>query len=167
VGDIVSVGVEKELHRDLLQEVARTLEPEERQFELALAQRRLEARARGLPDPDAPMASPEGSAPPEAVAALDRAPAAKSREDVEVRKATVEDLDLTKTVTLRVGESILGEIVERYPNGNYKIRGTRRLSYRGKPKLVSMVAIVRGTDIGEDDTVASGKLYEYRLETQR
>jgi flagellar basal body L-ring protein FlgH len=59
------------------------------------------------------------------------------------------------------------EIVERYPNGNYKIRGTRRIPYRTGYRMLSMVGIVKGSDISDDDSVVSGKLYEYRLEVIR
>jgi flagellar basal body L-ring protein FlgH len=62
----------------------------------------------------------------------------------------------------------MAEIIERYPNGNYKIRGTKRVLYKnGTPRLVNLVGVVRGSDIAEDDTVPSGKLYEYRLEAVR
>ena len=61
----------------------------------------------------------------------------------------------------------MSEIVERYPNGNYKIRGTKRIPYRNGARMVNLIGIVRGTDITEEDTIASGKLYEYRLEVIR
>jgi flagellar basal body L-ring protein FlgH len=62
----------------------------------------------------------------------------------------------------------MAEIVERYPNGNYKIRGTKRVLYKnGSPRLATVVAVAKGTDIGEDDVINSGKLYEYRLEAFR
>ena len=61
----------------------------------------------------------------------------------------------------------IAEIVERYPNGNYKVRGSKKVKYRGGSRLITMVGVVKGTDIAEDDTVNSGKLYEYRPEVLR
>jgi len=33
--------------------------------------------------------------------------------------------------------------------------------------MLSLVGIARGSDIGDDDVIKSGKLYEYRLEAFR
>ena len=88
-----------------------------------------------------------------------------SGKEVDFRKATIAEIDMTKKLEIKAGETVMSEIIERYPNGNYKIRGIKRVPYRnGPPKLVSIVGIVKGTDITEEDTTTSGKLYEYRVD---
>jgi flagellar basal body L-ring protein FlgH len=84
-----------------------------------------------------------------------------------VRKATLSDIDLAPVLQMKAGDTVMTEIIERYPNGNYKVRGTKRVPYRGGYRMLTMVAIAKSADIGEDDTIGSGKLYEYRLETLR
>ena len=76
-------------------------------------------------------------------------------------------MDLTKAIEMKSGDVIMAEIVERYPNGNYKLRGSKKVRYRNGFRYVNILGIVKGTDISEADTIASGKLYEYRLEAVR
>jgi hypothetical protein len=147
--------------------VRRTLSPQEREIELAKAQDRLRRKAMGLPveEGENQAAGGAGRAPAQAA---DTAALAKKGEEIQVPEATPADIDIAKAVEVKPGDSLMAEIVERYPNGNYKIRGAKRLMYRnGAPRLVNFMAIAKNTDIGEDDIVASGKLYEYRLETLR
>ena len=87
---------------------------------------------------------------------------------MKVPDATAADIDVSKSLDLKGGDPIMAEVLERYPNGNYKIRGSKRISYKGgPPRYVTLTAIARGADIGEDDVITSGKLYEYRLESVR
>lgn len=175
VGDIVSVVVEADLYRDAVLEVTRSLNSNEREAELKLAQERIRAKTLGLPDPDAPVKQDQlGSSSAAASRAPAGAPAAdtsaasadKSAEE-RVRSATMADIDVSRSLQFKAGEQIMTEIVERYPNGNYKIRGSKRIAYRNGSRMLAMVGVVKGTDIGEDDGVTSGKLYEYRLEVVR
>ena len=82
-------------------------------------------------------------------------------------RATAANIDVSKSLGIRAGDTIMAEIVERYPNGNYKLRGTKRIPYRNGYRVLSMVGIAKGSEIAEDDTIPSGKLYEYRLEAAR
>ena len=61
----------------------------------------------------------------------------------------------------------MGEIVERYSNGNYKVRATRRVPYRGTVRNMAMVGIVKNTEISDTDEIGSGKLYEYQIKVYR
>jgi flagellar L-ring protein precursor FlgH len=168
VGDIVSIKLEEEMTKDLVREVRRTLTPQERELEIAKAQDRLMRKAYGLPAEDADPREAQARAPAAAPAAGPDGKAPASKEEIKVPEATSSDIDITKAVEVKNGDALMAEIVERYPNGNYKIRGAKRVVYKnGAPRLVNFVAIAKNTDIGEDDTVASGKLYEYRLETLR
>ena len=104
-------------------------------------------------------------------ASADRKPAAEGedteKKDVEVPQASWADVDLKKAVEFKAGDTFMGEVVERYPNGNYKIRGVKRVRYRSGYRTVHMTAIAKNSDIADDDTIPAGKLYEYRLEALR
>ncbi len=167
-GDIVTIQVEKDIVQDTVSEISRTLTPEEKEVELGLAQDRLRAKALGHPDPTAKA----GEKPPEKKEV--RAPAAAGtekkpveEEEISIPKATLADIDVSKSVELNAGEQILAEIVERFPNGNYKIKGTKKIRYHNNPRVLTVLAVVKGTDISEEDTLNSGRLYEYRLEVLR
>ena len=156
-GDIVTVKLENDMVRDFGMEIRRTLSMSEKTKELSLAQNRIRTE---LFNKDAEKEKAG------AVSAAERKPAAK--DDIEVPTASFSDIDVTKSLELKENDTVLSEIVERYPNGNYKIRGTKKVAYKnGSPRLMTMIAVVRSADIGEDDVVSSGKLYEYRLEALR
>jgi flagellar basal body L-ring protein FlgH len=86
-----------------------------------------------------------------------------------VPKASIADVDIYPSLQMKAGDTMMGEIVDRYPNGNYKIRTVKRIIYKnGPPRIVSVVGIVKESDITEEgDVVKSGKLYEYRVEVSR
>ena len=161
VGDIVSVVIDSDLIRDVGIEVRKTLNGREKDFELALAQQRILEKT----------TAPGADAVNTAAAAPARTPASGGKADDKgpaVPQATMADVDVTKSLSIKANDVFMAEILERYPNGNYKIRATKRIPYKnGSPRMISMLAVVKGTDIGEDDTVASGKLYEYRIEATR
>jgi flagellar basal body L-ring protein FlgH len=160
VGDIVTVNVEEGLIKDIGTEVKRTLDENEKQAEMALAQQRALARHGGDKNKDSlstSQAAPTTAGGPGPSSVNGGAP-----------QVTPEDIDVSKSIELKAGDFVMAEITERYPNGNYKISGTKRVIYKnGSPRLVNLVGVVRGSDIGDNDTVASGKLYEYRLEAVR
>lgn len=168
VGDIVTVNIEADFLKDSNSEIARTLSPNERELELESAQERLAMKAMGI--------GPDGKEAKDSVTSSAAAPArgpagagekSKSAAKVDIPKATNADIDVSKNMDLKAGDTMMAEIAERYPNGNYKIRGTKRVRYRNGFRILNMVGVVRGSDIGEDDVVPSGKLYEYRLEALR
>jgi flagellar basal body L-ring protein FlgH len=167
VGDIISLVSEEGLVRDVASESRRSLSPRERDFELAAAQERLRLKATGGAGDGKDSVASSAAAP-------SRAPAADGKTDpnakpeVEVPVAGYADVDMTKTLEFKAGDVMMGEIIERYPNGNYKIRATKKIPYKGgAPRTVTLVGVVKGSDIGDDDSVASGKLYEYRVDTNR
>ena len=172
VGDILTINVEADLVRDIGLESRRTLTPREREYEMMAAQERLRAKALGLPSPDGDgkdQVASSAAAPartPAAAPAPGATPGAPP--EVEVPTATVTDVDVGKSLAIKTGDTMMAEIVERYPNGNYKIRATKRIPYKGgPPRIVTLVGVVKGSDIAEDDTVGSGKLYEYRVAAAR
>lgn len=167
VGDIVSVVIDAGMVKDLGSEVKRTLTESERYTELDLAQQR--AATKNTPTPAGAAPAAGGS---DAVATSQAAPAAAPASapsgGILGPVVTDSDIDVSKSLDVKAGDTVMCEIAERYPNGNYKIRGTKRLPYKnGVARLVNLTAVVKGADIADDDSVASGKLYEYRLEAIR
>ena len=160
VGDIVSIVVDDGMVADIATEIKRSLTPEEREMEIEVAQAELKQKAMGQGSKDATAG---------------RAPAAEEKDkekqtdkkDVEVPEATFADVDLKKNIELKTGENIMAEVLERYPNGNYKIRGVKRVRYKNGYRMMNVLAIAKNSDITEDDQIQAGKLYEYRLEAIR
>jgi flagellar L-ring protein precursor FlgH len=158
VGDIITVKMENPFIQDVGSEIKRTLSSAERDSELQAAQNRMNASAAGAAG-GAPGAQPQGGPAPASVG---------TPNGVTAASATDKDIDVTKSIDTKDGDPIMAEIVARYPNGNYKIQGTKKIMYKnGTPRLVTLLGVARGADIGEDDTIPSGKLYEYRIEAFR
>ena len=152
-GDIISITVENEMLRDITLEVKRSLTTSERRKELDILEAKQEAQALRVADA------------PKATEAKDQvATSAAAPESTELSFSAV---DISGVVGMKAGDSVLAEIVERYSNGNYKIRGSKRVPYRNTTKLMSFVGIVRGSDLSTDEKIPSGKIYEYQLQVVR
>ena len=167
VGDIISITVENDLLRDIATESKRTLSPREREYELLAAQERLRLKAAGITGDEKKDAVASSSAAPyRAPAGV--APAGTEKPAADIPEATYADVDVGKSLEIKQSDVMMGEIIERYPNGNYKVRATKRVPYKGgTPRFVSLIGVVKGSDISEEDVVSSGKLYEYRVEANR
>ncbi len=166
LGDIVTIKVQADLLKDTFTEVTRTLSPKEREAELELAQERLRNKTLGIAD----AVGTSAAAPERAPAATEGGTAqAKPKEidEDQIPKATYSDIDVGKSLDLKEGDTIMAEVVERFPNGNYKIHGVKRMRYRNGFRFMKVTAVVKSSDIAEDDTIDSGRLYEYRLEVIR
>jgi flagellar basal body L-ring protein FlgH len=154
-GDIISIKIEGEMLRDIASEVKRTLTRNERERELDL----LEARTQRQPAASASATpAPAGNAP-----AQDQV--ATSAAAPETSETGFSAVDVTGSLGLKAGDTLLAEIAERFPNGNYKVRGMKRVPYRNSTKLISFTGVVRGNDLAGEEPVPSGKIYEYRLQT--
>ncbi|MCM2322877.1 MAG: flagellar basal body L-ring protein FlgH [Oligoflexia bacterium] len=173
VGDIVTITLDEEIIRDFGLEVKRNLTEIERMRELNAARERMRAKLTVAPSAGGADRAPASSAP---TAANGQAASAAKPADgekapipgMEIPEPTNADIDVAKALELKAGDTMLAEIVARYPNGNYKIRGTKKVVYRnGNPRVVSVLGVARGNDISEEDLISSGKLYEYRLEAYR
>lgn len=169
VGDILTIQIENDLIRDVKTEVTRSLSPRERELELEEAEVRAEfaSRAPAGQSGQGRDAVATSAAAPQRGGQAQSANAAQPVQPAVGKKVGPEDIDIGANMQIKAGETMMAEILERYPNGNYKIRGTKKVPYRNGYRLVSLVGVVRGADITEEDTVASGKLYEYRLEAFR
>jgi flagellar basal body L-ring protein FlgH len=150
MGDIVQVAIEAPLLKDIGSEVKRSLNEDERDLELELAK-------------EAKKSAETKRAP----AATGAAATATPTEEEQPRQTTFEELDLTAAINMKEGEILMAEIVDRFPNGNYKIMANKRVPYRGSHKWMTMTGVVRSADLDESEKIASGKLYEYRLKVLR
>lgn len=155
-GDIITIKVDDNLIKNAAAELKRALTKPEVEAELDAARKKKSdelAKTGGRS-----TASAGGGA---------AASGDKSKEDPNKKPPEVEvtfaDIDPQPSMTMAAGDLMMGEIVERYPNGNYKIRGSKRVQYRGTMRVLNMVGIARIQDVSEEDTVEAGKLYEYRL----
>lgn len=167
-GDIVTVNLEAELVKDIGSEVRRTLTPKEKEWEIELAQKRLHDKVMGLAPPEKDAVSTTAAAPArvEPPKSADGKTGSTQAPDKDVPTATYSDIEVLKSLEFKVGDTMMAEIVERYPNGHYRILGRKRISYKGgNPRDIAIVGIVKSTDISEEDVINSGKLYEYQIKS--
>ncbi|OFZ52878.1 MAG: hypothetical protein A2428_01510 [Bdellovibrionales bacterium RIFOXYC1_FULL_54_43] len=175
MGDIVTITIEADLIRDIGLEVRRTLTPREKENELMIAQEKIRAKILGKDSEkkDGNDSLATSSSAPSREPAADKkkgntGPNTSFEDEPAIPTATLVDVDIAKALELKPNDTMMAEIIERYPNGNYKVRGTKKVLYKnGYPRLVTLVGVARGQDISEEDLVTSGKLYEYRLEAIR
>lgn len=157
LGDIVTLQIQDGLMSDLALEIKKTLSEDELRGELENEQKKINEKF---------MADGAKAKKP--------APAAGAKKDgseeeakSDVPRAKISDIDLKDRLGVKSGDLIMAEVVERYPNGNYKIRGTKRVPFAGGMRLLTVIGIAKANDISDTDSVESGKLYEYRLKAYR
>ncbi len=167
LGDIVSIKIQDNLIRQVADEMKRSLTPAEQKIEMALL---LKGEA-----PGAIAAAKDGAA---AASVAARGVASVTQEDLQDSAAEDElskiqkavkwsQVDLSKEISLKPDEEVRAEVIDRYPNGNFKLRATRSIFFRGRQKLVSIVGIAPATDFDDQDQIPSGKLYEYQVRLNR
>lgn len=59
------------------------------------------------------------------------------------------------------------EVLERYPNGNVRLRGIKRVPFKHQVRNIEVVAIVKGVDISEQDVVKSSRFFDQHVEIYR
>ncbi len=156
-GDIISVKLEEPIIKQVAEEVKKGLTPAEQEVEMALY-RKNNAAAKDDKDISAYRNIAEEDL---------RNSEAENIRDKMVKAVRWSQVDLSGALGLAPNEEMRAEIIERFSNGNYKIRAVKRILYRGSTKLVSMVAIAPVADLDEKDLIASGKLYEYKVKVAR
>lgn len=62
---------------------------------------------------------------------------------------------------------LTAEVLERYPNGNLRIRGIKRVPFKRQVRNIEVSAIVRGADVDEQDVINSSKFFEHKVELYR
>jgi flagellar basal body L-ring protein FlgH len=152
-GDIISVKLEDQMIKQFAEEIKKSLTPTEQEVEMALYVKN-DAAAKD----DADLKAYRNVASDDLYSS--GANEVKNRMEKAVRWSQV---DLTKVIGFTPNEELRAEIIDRYQNGNYKIRAVKRVLYRGSSKLVSMVGVAPAVDFDEKDLIASGKLYEYKI----
>ena len=157
MGDIISVKMEDALVKQFADEIKKRLTPAEQEVEMALYVKNSDA-AKNDKDVEAyrNVASDD----------LKSSEAADVKQKME-KAVRWSQVDLTKAIGMTPNEELRAEIIDRYQNGNYKIRATKRILYRGSSKLVSLVAVAPANDFDEKDLINSGKLYEYKIKVAR
>ena len=68
--------------------------------------------------------------------------------------------------TSRKGEltaSLTTQVIERYPNGNYKIRGGKEVMVNNEVQIIYLTGIVRPVDITAANTIYSDKILNARI----
>lgn len=169
-GEIVTIKVDEPLVKEVATELKRTLTAQERQAELdkIQAQYDYEKLVKEIKESLKKGGDAEKALSEEAEAERRIAEAAKViPNDFKEKVASDADIDFLKETPIKAGDIMMGEIMDRYPNGNYRVRGTKRVYFRGNPRTLSFVGIVKSTEIDEKDTTETGKFYEYRLRVAR
>jgi hypothetical protein len=157
VGDIVSVKLDDNFIRQIAEEVKKSLTPAEQEVEMALYLKNT-AGARNDEDLKAYRN----------VASEDLASTEAEEVKLKMERAVRwSQVDLSKAIGLAPAEELRAEIVDRYQNGNFKIRAVKRVLYRGSSKAISLVAVAPVADFDEKDLINSGKLYEYKIKVAR
>lgn len=89
------------------------------------------------------------------------------------------NLDLSNIVTSNFGNTFEGEgtttrrgtltaalttqVIERYPNGNLKIRGGKEVMVNNEVQIIYLTGIIRGVDITAANTIPSSKILNARI----
>jgi flagellar basal body L-ring protein FlgH len=156
-GDIVSVKLDDGFIRQVAEEVKKTLSPAEQAVEMALHMKNSE-----LAKDDQDLKAYRNVASDDLRS--EEAQEVKGRMERAVRWSQV---DLSKAIALNPNEELRAEIIDRYQNGNFKIRALKRVLYRGHSKTLSLVAVAPAADLDDKDTIQAGKLYEYQVRVAR
>jgi flagellar basal body L-ring protein FlgH len=155
VGDIISIKMEEPFVKQVAEEVKKSLTPAEQEVEMALHLRSSEA-AKGDKDGFRTVASDDLK--------TSEASDMKDRMEKAVRWSQV---DLTKAIAVTPNDELRAEVIDKYKNGNFKVRAVKRVLYRGSSKLVSVVGVAPASDFDDRDIINSGKLYEYKINVAR
>lgn len=175
VGDIITLKTEPDLVRTVATEVKARLNDDEREREVDLLRGQTKAKRDQIKTTSAAPQNPLES-PSRAVASdgkdgsQAKDPALAMSDEVTLPddvEPGFQHVNLVNAINLKPGDAMMAEIIERYPNGNYKVRASKQILYRNSKRTVKVLGIVKPGDIGEDDAVASSKLYEYRTQVYR
>ena len=157
MGDIISIKVEEPMIRQVAEEIKKSLTPAEQEVEMALYLKNND----GAKD-DKDIKAYRNIASEE----LKTTEAEQVKDKME-KAVRWSQLDLSKALGLTPNEELRAEIIDRYQNGNYKIRAVKRVIYRGSSKLMSVVAVAPASDFDDKDIINSGKLYEHKIRIAR
>lgn len=159
-GDIITVVLDDQIIRDVAYEVKRGLTQQEREVEMFSASQ--SQRKVASNDTKSPSSSGGGAETEK------KSDASKSSsEDARSGATRFADLDISPQLGVKNGDLMMAEVLERFPNGNYKLRAVKRIPYRGSYRMVNFLGIARAADIDASDQIPAGKFYEYRVKVTR
>ncbi len=154
-GDLVTIKIEDGLRSDMILEVKKLLPPEYRDRDIIVPGitrqkdiTEMEAASKGAAGEASAAASKSGA---EGVAG-------------EAGKTAISGVSKVSALNDANTESMTAEIVERYPNGNVRLRGMKHVPFKKKVRNMEVVAIARGADIDESDVIQSSKFLEQKVE---
>ncbi len=166
VGDLLTVSADEDFIKYVSMELKRSLSKDERDFEYEYAKEDQAKKLDALKGGAAGKANDPTRTPAAASAGEEGEKKAEPESDLK-RDIAWADVDLKKFIDLKNGDPIMAEVVDRFPNGNYKIRGVKKVRFRNSLRYVSFLGVAKHADINDQDTIPAGKLYEYRLEALR
>jgi flagellar basal body L-ring protein FlgH len=161
-GDLISIVMDEELQSNMLIEVKKNLT---RKDALLLLSDATDPPKKNNTSPQEASKEKTAQPTPEASESKISSPIGNKTDSIDLA-IRLSKLDLSDFFKLKSGDSMLGEVLIRYSNGNYKIKGTKKIHYKQNVSLtVSVVGLIKSTDINEDtDKVNPGSIYEYEIQ---
>lgn len=151
IGDILTVNVDQGLRTEILAALRANTVP----TEWELRRQRREARRKALARRQGSRAG--ARSPAAAKSGSDAQAAADDRELKERRAAEEKDVH-------RENDIVNMEVLDRFDNGNYRVRGIKEVLFRGQRHRLEITGIARESDIGDDESVSSSKLLSAKVE---
>ena len=71
--------------------------------------------------------------------------------------------DGNSTQSNQITGTVTAQVVQKLPNGNLVIQGTKELTLNQGNELIQVQGIVRTADIGSDNTIASTRVADARI----
>lgn len=183
-GDLVTLVLEGELLQAIGHEIESTLSPREKELEWEQAGFR-EASLNLLKNAGRQKAQDQLKTTSSAPLAASPSPTSDTGGSSEAKPsssagagATTEEqafagetsssnsVNIFSSLNLKKGDLMMAEILDRYPNGNYKMRAFKKVAYKnGPPRVVMILGLLQAGEINEENNfIKSSKLYDYRVE---
>lgn len=157
-GDLVMIKLSDKVISEVGNEIKAIMTIEEKKQEVVVAENNIQSANRTvaniIPQKQEPKNEEDES---------------KSEEDNENRdwNQLVEKIEINDNFNLKKEQELYAEILQRFPNGNYKIRATKKFYYRGSPRVLSFVGIAQSNDVNNEVSLKMDNLYEYRVKVYR
>lgn len=144
VGDILTIKVEKDMREDIVEQLREHALTKAYKRRLEFRKKRLERRKRAL-------AKASGSKNKDLAEKSKQAlETTKEGEAKEAEKAKKESEKLD-----RESDIVLVEVVDRFANGSYRVKGVKEVLFRGKKRALEVSGLVQDKDITNDSVVKS------------
>ena len=165
-GDLISIMIDEELQNNILIEVKKNLSAKD--LLLLLGDTSVSESSKKNTKKDL-AANEEGAKEKNPQEGSQFNSPSNNKTDKMNLAMKVSNLDLSDFFKIKSGDSMLGEVLSRYPNGNYKIKGIKKINYKQNISLtLSITGVIKATDINEDtDKVNPGTIYEYEIQVLR